>query len=71
MKFTITAEQRRDPYDSNITLVRHEDAADCFGEECGNYYEENGSAIKPLPHSHLIVAGQDPVVAPRRYLISK
>jgi hypothetical protein len=47
-----TAEEVRDPYDSKFVFVHNEDAADCYGEACGQYYEENGVRLKPRPHGH-------------------
>ena len=67
----MTPQDLRNPRDSKFTLSRIEDAADCYGEACGNYHEENGIALKPRPHSHLIVTGREPATAPRRYAISK
>ena len=66
-----TAEEIRDPDKSRVTLVHTEDAHDCYGEACGIYHEENGKALQPGPHSHLVITGQDPATTPRRYPISK
>jgi hypothetical protein len=69
---TFTAEDIRNPSDSEIQLVRIEDAADCYGEACNQYYEsEDGDPLKPRSHSHLVVTGQDPTTTPRYTPISK
>ena len=67
----ITAEDLRDPYKSEFTFLRNEDAAECYGEVCGQYYEENGVPSKPRPHRHLVITGQEPATAPRYFPISK
>lgn len=67
----ITAEDIRDPLESRSTVIRHEHADDCYGEICGQYYEDNGRALKPEAHSHMVITGHDPETTPRRYPISK
>ncbi len=66
-----TDEEARNPEDSKLTLVHNEDAAGCNGEVCGRYYEENGVPLKPRPHGHLVITGQEPATTPRYYPISK
>ena len=66
-----TIEEIRDPYDSGRILIRNEDAADCCGEVCGQYHEEDGVALKPRPHGHLVITGLEPATTPRRFPISK
>jgi len=52
----IAPEDLRNPEDSKITLLHN---------------QENGKALKPDAHSHLVVTGRDPATTPRRYPISK
>jgi hypothetical protein len=68
---TFTAEEIRDPKDSKLILVHDEDAKDCYGESCGSYFEADGVALMPRPHSHLVITGQDPATTPRHYAIPK
>jgi hypothetical protein len=71
-KIKITAEQQRDPLESEDTVVRNEDAEGCYGEVCGQYYEdEDGSALRPSAHSHAVVTGHNPEAASRVWAISK
>ena len=67
----ITAEELRDPSKSRDIVFHTEDAEDCYGEPCGQYYEHDGSALKPQAHSHLVVTGHDPETTPRAWPISK
>jgi hypothetical protein len=66
-----TAEELRDPFKSAVTVVRTEDAEDCYGDVCGQYYEHEGSALKPQAHSHFVVTGHDPETTSRAWPISK
>jgi hypothetical protein len=67
-----TAEDIRNPEDSERLLLHTEDATDCYGEICGQYYEgEDGEPLKPSPHSHLVGTGQNPGTTPRCVPISK
>ena len=66
-----TAKDLRNPADSADQFIANVDAVDCYGEICGQYHEENGEAIKPNPHSHLVVTGHAPDTTPRHYPISK
>jgi hypothetical protein len=67
----LTDEDIRKPQDSKVQVLRCEDAADCFGEVCGLYHEEDGEAVKPGAHSHLVITGHDPRTAPRVFPIPK
>lgn len=67
----LTAEDIRNPNDSSFLLVHNEAAAHCDGGVCGTYHEENGVALTPLPHSHLVITGQDPATTPRYYRIPR
>jgi hypothetical protein len=71
MLIRFTAEEIRNPANSEEQLLATEDAADCYGEVCGGYHEENGEAVKPNPHSHLVLTGRKPNTTPRYYPISK
>jgi hypothetical protein len=66
-----TPEEISDPYNSDVVMVHDEDAEDCYGDACGNYHEQNGRALRPPQHSHLVVTGKDPATTSRRYAISK
>lgn len=67
----ITPEDIRNPKDSKVILVHQEDAGYCYGESCGNYFEDKGVALKPRPHSHLVITGREPATTPRHYAITK
>lgn len=67
-----SAEDIRRPEDSSVTAVRDEDATECNGEVCGNYYEdESGRPIRPALHSHLVVTGFEPPTTPRYFAVPR
>jgi len=66
-----TAEELRDPFQSALTVIRTEEAENCYGEICDQYYEHEGNAVKPRAHSHVVVTGRNPETSPRAWPISK
>jgi hypothetical protein len=66
-----TAEQIRKPEDSKDVLVHTEDASDCYGEVCGQYHEEDGEALKPGAHDHVVITGREPATTPRFISVPK
>ena len=71
-KVSFTAEQLLDPSQSEVTVVRTEDAEGCYGEICGQYHEDQGgNAVKPHVHSHMVVTGHNPETASHVWPISK
>jgi hypothetical protein len=67
----LTTEDLRDPWESNLTNVRCDEAGECYGEACGRAHEEHGELVKLDPHSHLVISGQDPPASPRVYHIRR
>jgi len=68
---TFTAEDTRNPLDSSITLVHTEDGSDCYGEMCGHYYEDDGRALKPPMHDHVVITGHKPATTSRFVFIPR
>ena len=67
---TFRAEDLRDPWDSERTLIGEEDAADCDGVVCGEAFsDEYGEMVQPDPHHHIVVSGEEPKASARYYLI--
>ena len=61
MRLKFRQEELRDPLNSARTLLGAEDAPDCDGVICGQaFLDQNGQMIKPGPHWHLVISGQDP-----------
>jgi len=70
MIIRITAEQLRNPFESTRTLIREEDAAHCDGSVCGQVFsDEDGDAVLPGPHHHVVVTGEEPSAAPRYFAV--
>jgi hypothetical protein len=73
-----TAEELRDPFDSDPPLIRTECAPLCDGEDCGErvLLSENDQQRlgwrnpDPLgPHYHLVVSGENPPAKSRRHAV--
>ena len=70
MKLKFRQEELPDPLNSRKTLLGAEDATDCDGVICGQaFLDLNGQVIKPGPHWHLVISGQDPEASVRCYAI--
>lgn len=66
----ISAEQLRNPFDSETILIREECAAACEGDVCDNAHWEEGEIVAgPGPHHHLVVSGENPKAAERYYAV--
>ncbi len=66
MLFRISAEDIRDPMDSQTVNLRLEDAADCDGLVCGTLlHDADGQPCYPPRHSHLMVSGEQPRASAR------
>jgi hypothetical protein len=69
MIIKITAEQVRQPEDSQHVLIANHEASNSDGAVRGELrFEENGKIIVP-PHRHLMVSGEDPPAGPRYFPI--
>lgn len=73
MAFTIRPEHLRDPLNSEEILVRHEDAFDCDGIDCGTAVGNDlGAPVSYVSHDrHMIVSGRNPLASERCIAISK
>ena len=74
MSFSIRAEDMRDPWNSDPSMLRIEDADDCDGLACGTAISDpdTGDPISTFgPHSHLVVSGSNPLASPRYTAVSK
>ena len=61
MRLKFRQEELPDPLNSRKTLLGAEDAPDWDGVICGQaFLDQNGQVIKPGPHWHLVISGQDP-----------
>jgi len=70
MTLKFRQEELPDPLNSARTLLGVEDAPDCDGVICGQaFLDLNGQVIKPGPHWHLVISGQDPEASVRCYAI--
>jgi len=70
MRLKFGQEELRDPLNSTMTLLAVEDAPDCDGVICGQaFLDLNGQMIKPGPHWHLVISGQDPEASVLCYAI--
>jgi len=73
-----TERDLRSPFDSDLVMIRTEEATECEGEECGERVflsEEDERRYgcrnpPPLPpHSHLVISGDNPPARTERYAI--
>jgi len=73
MSFTIRAEDVRNPGNSEVIMVREEDAIGCEGIECGTAVAgEDGTPMSHTPHDrHIVVSGYNPLASPRYFAISR
>lgn len=74
MDFSIRPEDMRDPWNSDPSLLRDEDAADCDGIACGTAIgdPDTGDPVSSLGrHSHLVASGYNPLASPQYIAVSK
>jgi hypothetical protein len=74
MNFSIRPEEMRDPWNSDASLLRIEDAADCDGVACGTAVSDpdTGEPVSALGrHSHLVASGYNPLASPRYTAVSR
>lgn len=73
MSFTIRAEDVRNPGNSEVIMLREEDAIGCDGIECGTAVAgDDGTPISHTPHGrHIVVSGYNPLASPRYFAIPR
>jgi hypothetical protein len=57
--------------DSQITVVRGEDAAHCDGAVCGQLFIVDDEEVEPGPHHHLLLRGVHPATSARYVAICR